>query len=86
MERWGERGAKSHDEHEEPSARTIEARRQRQQATGKEESDDEPGKRQWRRRRTENSILVRLSRSDFNTRGYLFVRTARPQPQPAGLV
>ena len=30
-----------HDEHEEPSARTTEARRQRQKATGKEESDDE---------------------------------------------
>ena len=58
-ERWGGRGAKSHDEHEEPSARTTEARRQRQQATGKEESDDEPRKRQWRRRRTEDSILIR---------------------------
>ena len=50
-----------------PAHAPQKARRQRQQATGKEESDDEPRKRQWRRRRTENSILVRFSRSDFNT-------------------
>ena len=31
----------------------------RLQATGIEESDDEPRKRQWRRRRTEDSILIR---------------------------
>ena len=42
-------------------------RQRRRRAIRKEESDDEPWKRQWRRWRTENSILVRLSRSDFNT-------------------
>ena len=59
-ERWGERGAKSHDQYEEPSEYTPEVKRRRLQATGIEESDDEPRKRQRRRRRIEDSILVRF--------------------------
>ena len=66
-ERWGERGAKSHNQHEKPGAHTT------------EENDEDNRPQEWRRATTNpgsasggggaprTQFLSELSRSDFNT-------------------